>query len=66
MIYVEFEYKDAYSHGEWRKQSCTAKSIGEVIEWYGLDGFACEYHILKVKDLDKESEVIHSAANNDI
>lgn len=54
MIYVEFEYKDAYSHGEWRKQSCTAKSIGEVIEWYGL-GKDCEYRILECReDGDKE------------
>lgn len=54
MIYIEFEYKDAYSHGEWRKQSCTAKSMKEVIDWYGL-GKDCEYRILECReDGDKE------------
>lgn len=65
MIYVKFEYKDAYSHGKWRKQSCTAESMREVIDWYGL-GKDCEYRILECREDDKESEVIHSAANNNI
>lgn len=59
MITVEFEYKDSMSHGNWNKQSCTAKSLREVIEWYGL-GIDCEYHILSMQGYDEESKVLHS------
>lgn len=52
MVAVEFEYKDRYTNGEWHKQSCTADSLSEVIEWYGL-GKDCEYRIISIKD-DKD------------
>lgn len=50
MYTFTFEYRDAYTHGEWRQQSCSADNEREVIEWYGL-GIDCEYRNLKqVKD----------------
>lgn len=51
MIRVEFEYKDKYTNGNWNQQECTADSLNEVIEWYGL-GVDCDYRILKVTEIE--------------
>lgn len=48
MVEVKFKYKDAYTHGEWREQTCTVSSVAECIKIYGL-GIDCEYRILSVK-----------------
>ncbi len=48
MLHIEFEYADAPSNGEWRKQSCTVSSVAECKRIYGL-GVDCEYSILKVE-----------------
>lgn len=53
MLRIVFEYKDAYSHGEWCKQECVCESIRECIEWYGL-GVDCEYKIISAKPVEKE------------
>ena len=51
MLKIEFEYKDDWSHGEWRKQTCVMSSVKECIKVYGL-GVDCEYRIVKVTDLE--------------
>ena len=50
MVRVVFEYKDAMSKGEWRQQECVARSIREVIEWYGL-GYDCDYRIVSIEEI---------------
>lgn len=50
MVYIEFEYADALSNWEWRKQSCTVSSVEECKRIYGL-GVDCDYRILKVKEV---------------
>ena len=52
MLYIEFEYKDQYTNGNWSKQSCTMESLQECKEFYGL-GVDCEYRITKVEDISK-------------
>lgn len=47
---IEFEYRDAYSHGEWARQSCIVESVSECKRIYGL-GVDCEYRILSVKEV---------------
>lgn len=49
MVYVEFEYKDAYTRGNWSKQSCVMESVEAVKKFYGL-GVDCEYRITKVEE----------------
>lgn len=46
---IIFEFKDEYTHGEWRKRECRVESVGECIEIYGLD--KCEYRIIKVEEI---------------
>ena len=50
MLKIEFEYADAMSNWEWRKQSCIVSSVKECIEIYGL-GIDCEYRIVKVEEI---------------
>ena len=50
MVEVKFEYKDEFTHGEWRQQECTVSSVTECIKIYGL-GIDCEYRILSVKEV---------------
>lgn len=52
MKHIVFEYRDAYSHGEWRRQECTMESLSQCIEWYGL-GTDCEYRIISVEDVNE-------------
>ena len=47
---IVFEYKDAYSRGEWTRQSCIMNSVEECKKTYGL-GIDCEYRILNVRDI---------------
>ena len=53
MVHIKFEYKDALSKGEWRKQECTVSSLHECKRIYGL-GIDCEYRIISVEEI-KES-----------
>lgn len=50
MLRIEFEYADAYSNWEWRKQSCVMSSVEECKQVYGL-GIDCEYRIVKVEEV---------------
>ena len=50
MLEITFEYRDEWSKGEWRKQTCVAESIKECKEIYGL-GVDCEYRILSVLEV---------------
>ena len=50
MVKVEFEYRDAYTNGQWSKQSCVVSSVAECKELYGL-GVDCEYRIIKVEEV---------------
>lgn len=47
---IVFEYKDAYTNGEWRKQECIVGSVEECKRIYGL-GEDCEYKIVSVEDI---------------
>ena len=49
---ITFRYKDAFSRGEWRTQSCVTTSVAECIKFYGLDNGDCEYEIISVEDVD--------------
>lgn len=51
LLRIEFEYKDSYTRGEWRRRTCTMRSVEECIQRYGL-GVDCEYHILSVKEAE--------------
>ena len=50
MLKVEFEYADAMSNWEWRKQSCIVHSVEECKRLYGL-GIDCDYRIIKVEEV---------------
>ena len=51
MYKITFEYCDAYSRGEWRKQTCVMDSVGQCIKVYGL-GIDCDYRILSVEKVN--------------
>ena len=55
MLHIVFEYADALSNWEWRRQECTCSSLKQCKEFYGL-GVDCEYRIISVEDLDKKEE----------
>lgn len=48
MVKVVFEYKDAYSRGQWNRQECVVDSVEECKRIYGL-GVDCEYRIISVE-----------------
>lgn len=50
MLKIDFEYADAMSNWEWRKQSCIMSSVEECKRVYGL-GVDCEYRIVKVEEV---------------
>ena len=50
MLHITFEYADALSNWEWRKQECTVSSVEECKRIYGL-GVDCEYRILNVEEV---------------
>lgn len=50
MVHVVFEYKDAYTRGEWNRQECSVSSVAECKKLYGL-GIDCEYRIISVEEV---------------
>ena len=50
MVRIKFEYADALSNWEWRKQECVVRSVEECIRIYGL-GVDCEYRIIEVEEV---------------
>ena len=50
MVHIKFEYADALSNWEWRKQECTVSSVQECIKLYGL-GVDCDYRIISVEEV---------------
>lgn len=55
MVEVTFQFKDKYTRGDWRTQSCVCDSVEECKEMYGL-GYDCEYRILNVEEVEKEQK----------
>lgn len=51
MLRIEFEYADALSKWETRKQSCVVSSVEECKRIYGLDNGDVEYRIISVKEV---------------
>lgn len=49
MVHVVFEYQDAYTNGEWRRQECHVSSVEECKRIYGL-GVDCKYRIISVRE----------------
>lgn len=49
MVKVKFQYRDAYSNGQWNEQECIVSSVEECKKIYGL-GIDCEYQILSVEN----------------
>lgn len=52
MVRVVFKYRDRYSKGEWREQTCVCDSVNQCIWWYGL-GVDCDYYIVSVTEIKK-------------
>ena len=50
MLKIKFEYRDHYSHWEWRQQECIMSSVEECIKIYGL-GVDCDYRIVSVEEV---------------
>ena len=50
MLRIKFEYADAMSNWEWRKQECVVSSVDECKRLYGL-GVDCEYRIVSVEEV---------------
>lgn len=50
MLRIKFEYADAMSNWEWRKQECVVSSVDECKRLYGL-GADCEYRIVSVVEV---------------
>lgn len=48
MLHIKFEYADAMSGWQWRKQECVVSSVAECKRIYGL-GIDCEYRIVSVR-----------------
>ena len=48
---IVFEYRDEWSHGEWRKQECIVSSVEECKKIYGLD--ECEHRILEIEEIKR-------------
>ena len=52
MLHIKFEYRDKFTHGEWRKQECIVSSMDKCKEIYGLGTDpGCEYHIISVRKI---------------
>ena len=50
MLHIKFEYADAMSGWQWRKQECVVSSVKECKKIYGL-GIDCNYRILEIRKL---------------
>jgi hypothetical protein len=49
MKHIIFQYRDAYTNGEWRTQECYVQSLQECKKIYGL-GIDCEYRIISIEE----------------
>jgi len=54
MLKITFEYADAMSDWNWRRQTCIMSSVADCIRIYGL-GDDCDYRIISVEEI-KEGE----------
>jgi len=50
MLHIKFEYADALSNWEWRKQECNVSSVEECKRIYGL-GVDCDYRIISIEEV---------------
>ena len=50
MLHIVFEYADAMSKWEWRRQECTVSSVAGCKRLYGL-GRDCDYRIISIKEV---------------
>lgn len=50
LLRIEFEYRDEMSRWEWRRQSCTCRSVEEAKRIYGLGEDVCEWRIVSVEE----------------
>lgn len=50
MLKIIFEYADAMSNWEWRRQQCIVSSVEECKRIYGL-GVDCEYRIINIEEV---------------
>ena len=50
MLHIVFEYADALSNWQWRRQECVVSSVRECIKLYGL-GVDCDYRIFSVEEV---------------
>ena len=50
MLKITFEYADAMSNWEWRRQTCIVSSLKKCKELYGL-GIDCDYRIIEIVEL---------------
>lgn len=50
MLHITFEYADAMSNWEWRRQECVVSSVRKCIELYGL-GYDCDYRIISIEEV---------------
>lgn len=50
MLHIKFEYADALSNWEWRKQECICESLEQCKKFYGL-GVDCDYRIISIEEV---------------
>ena len=55
MLRIEFEYRDEMSRWEWRRRSCTCRSVEEAKRFYGLGEDGCEWRIVSVEEEGAET-----------
>lgn len=49
---ITFEYADAMSNWQWRRQTCVVPSLAECKRIYGL-GVDCDYRIISDEEVDE-------------
>lgn len=50
MLHIKFEYADAMSGWQWKKQECVVSSVAECKRLYGL-GIDCNYRIISIEEI---------------
>lgn len=50
MLKITFEYADALSNWEWRRQTCVVSSLAECKRIYDL-GIDCDYRIISIEKI---------------
>lgn len=50
MLHIVFEYCDAISGWNWRRQECYVSSVAECIKIYGL-GVDCDYRFVSIEQV---------------